>query len=169
MKKIINTILPMLILAILLFVASCKNPCSDVVCKNNGTCREGACACPSGYEGNFCQAKSHDKLIGYWEGFKRVNGGKDSALTLIVTPGSNPKNVVMYYFNVFGPTIPFTANISNVNVDIPQQIATGGSNFQYVGSGRITDGKYIHIEYFETEANGTLNNCLFEGKLKTTP
>ena len=30
---------------------SCNDPCSDVVCKNNGICRDGGCVCADGFDG----------------------------------------------------------------------------------------------------------------------
>ncbi|MBK9678062.1 MAG: calcium-binding EGF-like domain-containing protein [Saprospiraceae bacterium] len=41
--------------ALTLLMTSCskKDPCEDIICQNGGTCENGDCKCPAGYEGNF--------------------------------------------------------------------------------------------------------------------
>jgi hypothetical protein len=39
-------------------------PCDNVICLNGGTCLDGNCSCPLGYEGAQCQTKWSDKFIG---------------------------------------------------------------------------------------------------------
>lgn len=39
-------------------------PCKDVICLNGGTCLDGDCQCPAGFEGTKCEVKSVDKFIG---------------------------------------------------------------------------------------------------------
>jgi hypothetical protein len=41
-----------------------KDECKDVVCQNGGTCSEGKCTCPTGYDGTNCETKSRDKFVG---------------------------------------------------------------------------------------------------------
>lgn len=54
MKNTIDSRLFSSLLAlVILFFSSC-DPCRDVVCLNGGTCDEGHCACPQGYEGADC-------------------------------------------------------------------------------------------------------------------
>jgi len=44
---------------------SCKkDACKDVVCKNGGTCADGSCKCPTGYEGASCETKMTAKFVG---------------------------------------------------------------------------------------------------------
>ena len=40
-----------------------KDKCEDVVCQNGGTCEDGNCKCPAGYEGDRCQMESLPKAI----------------------------------------------------------------------------------------------------------
>lgn len=46
-------------------VTSCskKDPCEDIICQNGGTCENGDCKCPVGYEGNLCQTESLPKAV----------------------------------------------------------------------------------------------------------
>jgi len=170
MKKVLNIILSLFVFASIAAIQSCNsNPCKDIVCQNNGTCREGACACPSGFEGNFCQSKASDKFIGYWQGFKRVNGGKDIDVTMIIAPGDSPTKVKMYALSFVGDFIPVTANVNLTDIAIPQQVAEGGSNYQYRGHGNLEKYKYMHIWYEETDNLGVLRDCIFEGTKIVAP
>ena len=41
-----------------------EDKCASVTCQNGGTCNNGVCSCPTGYEGALCQTKTVDKLVG---------------------------------------------------------------------------------------------------------
>lgn len=34
---------------------SCKDECKEVICQNGGACVDGACACPQGFTGDYCE------------------------------------------------------------------------------------------------------------------
>lgn len=38
--------------------SACVDPCMDVICENGGSCNNGKCACPQGYEGAYCETIS---------------------------------------------------------------------------------------------------------------
>ncbi len=49
--------------------SSCeKDSCLDLKCKNGGTCVEGYCRCPSGFEGTECEAQVATKFLGRYIG-----------------------------------------------------------------------------------------------------
>ena len=41
-----------------------KDKCEDVVCQNGGSCNDGVCSCPAGYEGTNCQTEIREKFLG---------------------------------------------------------------------------------------------------------
>jgi hypothetical protein len=52
----LGILLNVLIFVTLTLVIGCyKDPCEDIFCKNGGTCIEGICKCPNGYEGENCE------------------------------------------------------------------------------------------------------------------
>ncbi len=58
--KQIKTVAVTLILTLLTFgsivYTSCrKDYCKNMVCQNGGTCNDGACICPQGYTGTYCE------------------------------------------------------------------------------------------------------------------
>jgi len=40
------------------------HPCDNVICLNGGTCTDGLCYCPQGFEGPKCATKWSDKFVG---------------------------------------------------------------------------------------------------------
>lgn len=60
-----------------LYNTSCnKDRCNNVTCQNGGTCVNGYCSCPTGYEGDNCEIKIKT-TIEYWN-----HGHTDITLTL---------------------------------------------------------------------------------------
>lgn len=51
---------------LLVLLASCapNDPCEDLPCGNEGTCREGTCDCALGFEGENCNSREIDKFLG---------------------------------------------------------------------------------------------------------
>jgi hypothetical protein len=151
--------------------SSCNtNPCKDTVCNNNGTCREGKCICPSGFEGPFCSSRTSDKFIGYYDGFIRKNGGLPSNLTLVVSPGVNPNEMVMYDFYKTYITQPVFAYVKEVvKFDMPLQQVYTPNTTSYRGNGYVETSKYIYLWYEYVTANGALKTYYFEGTKRITP
>jgi len=60
--KRVNQLLLICFIGILFLINSCKNPCKDIVCFNNGVCLEGSCDCVNGFLGENCDSLSHTKI-----------------------------------------------------------------------------------------------------------
>ena len=44
-------------------VSSCNpDKCADIICVNGGSCADGNCSCPSGYEGTLCETETRAKF-----------------------------------------------------------------------------------------------------------
>ncbi len=57
-------------------ISSCeKNPCNNVTCFNGGSCNQGVCRCPVGWEGPQCSYLSVNRFIGGFVGFTTCNNG----------------------------------------------------------------------------------------------
>jgi hypothetical protein len=170
------------------FLSCNTNPCSKVVCKNNGTCREGSCACPVGFEGPFCEAKISDKFIGFWDGYVRAYGGNGiggtapTNVTMIIAPGDSgnyyvPRKVTLY--NLYSQNVPINATIFESNkINIPYQQA-GLSGYFVQGTGYMESTaltavdtiqhNYVHVYYNLLDTFGVASNYYFEGTKRTTP
>ena len=55
MKLIKSSLLLWAVLCTVLSTTSCTDECEDIVCENGGTCVDGACECPEGFIGDFCE------------------------------------------------------------------------------------------------------------------
>lgn len=53
---------------------SVDTKCSNVVCQNGGSCIEGVCYCPAGYEGDKCEIASVNRYVGTWGVTETING-----------------------------------------------------------------------------------------------
>ncbi len=59
--KFLNTLLFSTML--LFFSCSKSDPCEDILCTNGGTCSDGKCQCPNGFEGPLCETESIPKAV----------------------------------------------------------------------------------------------------------
>lgn len=79
MKKLKTGILftaitTMLAFMSVLYISSCNNKapglspfsCENVNCQNGGTCNQGQCTCPVGYQDSRCSTPSKAKFVGIW-------------------------------------------------------------------------------------------------------
>ncbi len=71
MKRYFLTVAIAILTAAILLVSCGKkveDKCSNVICYNGGTCIDGTCECPVGYEGNDCAKLTAAKFIALWKG-----------------------------------------------------------------------------------------------------
>lgn len=55
------------VLALVFISTGCiEDKCTAVLCKNEGVCVDGRCACAFGYEGDSCQKQWYEKFSGTW-------------------------------------------------------------------------------------------------------
>ena len=81
-------------------ITSCnQDECKDIVCANGGTCSNGNCACPSGYEGAQCQTLSRTKFIGVYSGTETCTVGSDSYSITITAHSDNLKFNIQNLYN----------------------------------------------------------------------
>lgn len=80
-------------------LTACKDECKDVNCANGGTCAEGVCTCPDGYEGELCQAELRDKIVASYSATKScqtsITGPNTGQYIVNITKGSAGTNKVL--------------------------------------------------------------------------
>jgi hypothetical protein len=69
-KRILTAIILLMGSAFSVWMTSCKNSnkCQNVACINGGSCDNGRCVCPVGYEGPLCDTFSRNKFVHNYNG-----------------------------------------------------------------------------------------------------
>jgi hypothetical protein len=130
---------------------SCKDECKDVNCSNGGTCEEGICSCPSGYQGDLCETSWASLFQGNYnvnEQFTIVSSdstGSDSFGSQIST-GTDPKKITISNFSNSGQSI--TADLESASsLKITSQTVTySGNQLSANGTGSIS-GSTVTLNY----------------------
>lgn len=84
-KKMKKYFSALILFGIVFLLNACKDKrCDDVVCENEGWCKEGYCVCVNFYEGDSCSIEGRLKFFGTYVGvFKDFNGvAHDTLFTL---------------------------------------------------------------------------------------
>jgi len=127
---------------------SCKDECKDVTCSNGGSCTEGICECPSGYEGTNCETSWSSAFAGNYNVAESYSGdatGTDNFSSVIST-GTDPKKITISNFSNSGQNI--TADLETAaSIKINSQTVTvSGVQFVANGTGSIT-GSTVTLNY----------------------
>ena len=140
----------------IVFNACTKDPCKDLICKNNGVCRDGRCKCAPGFEGVNCEMKVYEKFIGTWQGTYRCNGSLPAIQTSIIAPGTTGSLISIY--NIFSQNDAITASVEGDKILIPEQTV---KNIMYKGQGYI-EGIYITLFVEEKDnTTGIYSTCVY--------
>lgn len=119
-----------------------KDECADVICMNNGTCVDGACVCPTGYEGTTCQTESRTKFIKVWNAADQVNS-TNLVYTCSIGSGTTVTSVIIS--NDFSDDFflsPVQATVDGNTITIPDQRPDGSvSDYRVQGTGTVSGGK----------------------------
>lgn len=103
-------------------VTSCNDdPCNAIVCSYGGTCAEGDCICPSGYEGTHCEVVTREKYRGVWTVFENgtVTNPAQYEITFVNGTGATEMTISNFY-NRF-PVSNVNVRVKGDSLFIPQQ------------------------------------------------
>lgn len=78
------------ILVATLLAGCITDKCGSVLCRNEGVCVEGACACAYGFEGELCESKWYDKFNRAWTAAEMVKTDTVRNYPLNILPGNSP-------------------------------------------------------------------------------
>lgn len=147
--------------ALVMFNACNTDTCKDLICKNNGVCRDGRCRCAAGFEGVNCDTKMYEKFIGTFDGQYHCNGLPASSITNIISPGSTPNTMTIHDIFEIGLLTNATVDLEHSD-QITLETQTVG-DYVYEGQGKI-DGRYLTIFVQQyNKVDSTYNSCIYNG------
>lgn len=132
----------------LTLISSCKDePCDNVVCQNNGVCMEGVCDCPLGFEGEFCEEFSRQKILGNFDVTSNCVGDSAETNTWAIAASASAFNQVVIV-NFHKPALDIVATITNPEtLEIAEQFIGGVVSYTIAGSGTIDGDGQLSIQY----------------------
>ncbi len=151
-----------------LFYAACeKDSCTDLQCKNGGSCADNFCRCKTGFEGAECEIKQADRFIGKWGGSTRCTQevpdqpiGPNVNDTLTIFMKQEPVTVGLVLRQK--PTDTLTGTVSGQQIIVADR--TNG-NSKYTYNIRINGQNINYFVVYSRDVNqpSTQTNCTFVG------
>lgn len=178
-KPILLTAALFLTLISTIFYTACeKNPCNNVVCYNGGSCNNGVCRCPTGYEGAQCAFRSIDRFVGSYGGFKSCNDGVVNSAyfidTVVITADNGGANRVFVALKSISPKV-LTGYVRNsesaYTIVVTNNDSTRVGSVSYLRAFDLTlqDDKNLTLHTYEKNIvvvpapDTTVSNCTFVG------
>jgi hypothetical protein len=167
-----KTLLQSVLLAGALFLNSCNDACDDVLCKNGATAvangKDCTCKCAPGYEGQFCETQTRQKILGNFKAVANCPGVTIEKDFTIIPSGTYENRVhigLVYYKTACGPvTYPGSpyAIVYRNTLTIPEQpYKLYGKDYTIAGSGTIDAGSdiVINLDINPVPADSCFQSC----------
>ena len=156
-KKPLLTIAAIFGLTATAFLTSCeKDSCVELQCKNGGSCAEGFCRCPSGYEGAECENRLADRFVGMYVGTTTCGTSPRLADTVRVWLGDGPDKLKLVRSGRSTDELSGTVNANKINIS-----GTSGPGFVRTYNA-VLDEKELSF-YEQTDQAGNAEVCYFNG------
>lgn len=146
-------------------VSSCNDdPCKAIICSYGGTCVEGDCICPSGYEGTHCEVVTRERYKGVWTVFENGTVTNPAQYNLTFTNGTNPTELVISNFYNRFPGEVLNVRVKGDTLFIPptkiNEYAIEGWGYM-VWDGFYPDSKVLTVHYKVTNPEGKTDDFGF--------
>lgn len=125
------------------YTACTQDSCSTLKCRNNGTCADGFCRCPEGYEGTQCEIASIDRFLGVYDGYTKIDGEPVYIDSAIINGIEYPDRIKINIFS--NPDWAFKGRVVGETVIMDPV------------EGKIIDLNYIGNEKIELLIDETVN------------
>lgn len=147
------------------FISSCaEDKCKALVCANGGVCNEGACICPSGYEGPQCETENRTRFLngskGSWLVREDGSESPENQYFLSIEKGDGPTQLLIKNFNgTFPENVKARVKGDTMYID-PQTFPSGS----VVGQGYLMSDKFygkdgqMIVRYQTKDNNGIVND-----------
>ena len=144
-----------------LTVNSCskdEDPCEDVSCLNGGSCDDGNCNCPTGYEGSVCETVERAKFIGTYSAVSACLGTTAYTVSIAESSSGIDKVVISNMGNSAWTAIG-TVNGTSISISGTATDATCGT-ITMSGGGSISGNIITLSNVTYTVSNTTTCNNL---------
>lgn len=153
-----------------LYTACEKDACTQLSCRNGGSCADGFCRCPSGFDGAECEIKLSSKFLGKYYGTTVCGMNPNMTDTLTVFQKAEPNLVCVVRNKRIGDTL--CGNVTGNLISIPD--VNSGNYKKYANvqlevhtdqvTHVMTSKKITVFEQEVTDAgNNVSNTCEFVG------
>ena len=149
----------------ILLLAGCSKKeselCEFVIC-DYGTCTDGKCKCPTGYEGSKCLTEVRTKYLGTFTSSEQCSVSYDG--TYSITISTIPSEITkVNFYGIWGTSENTTGVVKDDgNIYILSQPFYSGSTI--TGKAMLINGK-LKVSYTVTGAsqlNGQTDNCVWQ-------
>jgi hypothetical protein len=161
MKKIVVSLFAVIAFSL----TSCKDECKDVNCANGGTCNEGICTCPSGYEGELCETESRAKIVANYSVSETCSqtGAQTSTQQYNIVISKSSSDIVKVKIAPFAGYTGAVGNCSLNGTSLTLDSVTGtGIAFSAFEGSVSSNGSTISVSYKGTagaEPNELVKTC----------
>jgi hypothetical protein len=151
-----------------LFFACEKDPCTNQTCLHGGSCGNGVCTCPVGWDGPVCQYRTVQRFLGTFAGSEYCNNGAPVIDSVFVLPDTavSPLNVKVVLETNKYDTLRGSVNYSSTVATITIPIETR-TNFYEIYTATLQSGNKLTLNTYsddKTNPNAeVIENCTFVG------
>jgi len=121
------------------------DPCLDLRCQNSGSCAEGFCRCPTGYEGAECEIRTADRFVGTFLGTTTCDGFPilQDSVTIFFTNAPVEVGIVRYSDSVAGRRDTLFGTVVGSRINIPDVVSGAYRRFAHA---TISDKNMTYYE-----------------------
>ena len=145
-----NTEIKSIFIIIAFLSISCnEGPCDGIVCQNNGTCINGVCDCPSGYEGLLCSEITSQKVTGNFNVTYNCSNstGETDDWGILLNANDNGTVTEITIMQFHKPGLSVDATITGPNAIELQELINGPGGYSVSGTGTIEANGWLSFEY----------------------
>ena len=160
-KSLLVTVFGFFGIAGMLLLNSCtQDPCTELVCQNGGTCSDGYCQCPTGFEGAECDIEAANRFVGKYSGSLRCNNFPIQADTITIDYVSKPNQIRLRIGAGNTALLSFTGTAKTPETHFQTYVGDGVTVHAYI----TVDGGLLalYLETINTKVN-TRQICRFSG------
>jgi len=141
-------------------VTTFYRPCENVYCLNGGSCLDGKCLCPDGYEGETCESKWNQRFIGNYNAYDDCYTGPGDFYSVVISDVfTSPDELILSNAGTICPNSNLTAVVSpeKTTFQIPPQNTCG--DMWISGTGNINNNSISLALLARDSVNHSSTHC----------